>query len=128
MTARRPLLVVLAIAAVVPASALGAKAKPGTVAPTSAQRAAILKAFGDPGAAAPCLIIRLAASNSNYATVRFHFTKGCLRWAFNGENILKRGKHDHWSVAFEGSAYRCPLPRIPVHVQRQLGVCPVSAH
>jgi hypothetical protein len=124
MIARRLAPVALAIVAIVPTTALGSTASPRTVAPTSAQRAAIVKAFGDPGTAAPCLIVRLAASNHDYATVRFHSAKGCLRWAFDGKNVLKRGEHNHWSVAFEGSAYRCPLARIPRQVQRQLGVCP----
>jgi len=124
MPVRRLVLVALALAVVVPAGALGSKAKPRTVAPTSAQRAAIIKGFGDPGTAAPCLIVALAASNHGYATVRFRSAKSCLRWAFDGKNILKRASHNHWSVAFEGSAYRCPLARIPGLVQRQLGVCP----
>jgi hypothetical protein len=124
MTARRLVLAVLAIAVVVPATAVGSTAQPQTVAPTSAQRVAIVKAFGDPGSAAPCLIVRLAASNHNYATVLFRGRRGCTRWAFNGKNILKRGDHGRWRVAFEGSAYGCPLTRIPAPVQRQLGVCP----
>jgi hypothetical protein len=124
MTARRLTLVALALTLVVPASSLGSKAKPRTVAPTSAQRAAILKAFGDAGARAACLSVGLAASNRNYATVRFLPAKGCIRWAFNGKNILRRGDRDHWSIVFEASAYRCPLARIPAQVQRQLGVCP----
>jgi hypothetical protein len=124
MTTRRLALVVLAIVALLPGSALGSNAKPRTVAPTSPQRAAILNAFGGPAAAAPCLIVSLAAANHNYATVRFRSTKGCIRWAFNGKNILRRGNHDRWTVVFEGSSYRCPLARIPGQVQRQLGVCP----
>lgn len=124
MTAKRLVFGVLAIAAVMPASALGSKAKPTTVAPTTAQRAAIIRGFGDPGAASPCLIVRLAASNRNYATVRFRSTRRCQRWAFNGKNIIKRGRQGRWSVAFEGSAYGCPLARIPVQVQRDLGACP----
>jgi hypothetical protein len=123
MTARRLVLVVLAIAAVVPASALGSKAKPRTVAPTSAQRTAVLKAFGDPRAPAACLFVGLAASNRNYATVRFLPAKGCVRWAFNGRNVLRRGSRGRWSVVFEASAYRGPLARIPAQVQRQLGLC-----
>jgi hypothetical protein len=126
MASRRLVPAVLAIAAVVPATALGSKAKPGTVAPTSAQRAAIVNAFGDPVAAGSCLTVLLAASNHNYATVRFRSTKaGCIRWAFNGRNVLARGAHGHWRVVFAGSAYRCPVARIPGQVQRQLGVCPL---
>jgi hypothetical protein len=124
MIAPGPVLALLAVAALAPATALGSVARLRTVAPTSAQQAAIVKAFGAPRVAAPCLNVVLAASDHNYATVRFSARKGCLRWAFNGKNVLKRGGHDHWSVAFEGSAYRCPLARIPLLVQRQLEVCP----
>jgi hypothetical protein len=124
MSARRLGIVAVGIAVIAPAGALGAGTKPATVAPTSAERAAILKAFGDPAAAAPCLIARLAVSNHNYGTVRFRAKKSCRQWAFDGKNVFKRGKHDHWSSAFEGSSYRCPLPRIPRQVQRDLGVCP----
>jgi hypothetical protein len=124
MTAGRLLPIVLVTAAVQPAAALGLKARPGTVAATPAQRVAIIKAFGDPRAAAPCLTVGLAASNHSYATVRFRNRKGCQRWAFNGKNILKRARHNSWSVVFEGSAYRCPLARIPLQVQRDLGACP----
>jgi hypothetical protein len=124
MTPRRLVLAVLAILVVVPATAVGSTAQPQTVAPTYGQRVAIVRAFGDPASAVPCLIVRLAASNHSYATVLFRGTKGCMRWAFNGKNILKRGNHGRWNVAFEGSAYGCPLARIPGQVQRQLGVCP----
>lgn len=125
MSARRLMLVLLALAAVAPAGALGSNPKPRTVAPTRSERAAILKAFGNPSKAhAACLIVRLAASNHSYATVRFRARTSCRRWAFNGTNVLKRGKRDHWKVVFEGSAYRCPLRGIPTQVQRDLGVCP----
>jgi hypothetical protein len=95
-----------------------------TVAPTRAQRAAILKAFGDPGAPARCLGVRLAASDHAYATVRFHPLAGCNRWGFNGVNILKKQQSGRWKVLFEASSYICPRPRIPRQVQRDLGVCP----
>jgi hypothetical protein len=98
----------------------------GTVAPTAAQRAAILRAFGDPGAPARCLSVGLAASNHNYATVRFHPRRGCVRWGFNGVNVLQRQRTGAWKVRFEGSSYSCPRPRIPRQVQRDLGVCPES--
>ena len=71
MIARRLATAVITMAAVVPASALGSQAAPATVAPTPAEGAAIVKAFGDPIGAAPCLIVRLAAANNDYATVRF---------------------------------------------------------
>jgi hypothetical protein len=47
-----------------------------------------------------------------------------VRWAFNGTNVLVRSGDGKWKVLFEGSSYHCPLPRIPRHVQRDLGVCP----
>lgn len=111
------------IALVAPAIALGSKGK--TVAPTAAERAAILKAFGSRSKAeSACLIARLAASNRNYATVRLHAVRACKRWAFNGVNVVKRTTDNHWKVLFEGSSYACPLRRIPRQVQRDLGICP----
>lgn len=124
MTARRLGLAPLVVLLAAPPSALGSSSKPRTVAPTFAERAAILRAFGDPPTASPCLAPRLAASNRDYATVRFRTTKACRRWAFNGTNIFKRGKDDHWRLVGGGSAYHCPLPRIPAQVQRDLSVCP----
>jgi hypothetical protein len=94
------------------------------VAPATAQRAAILKAFGSPGAPARCLRVGLAASNHNYATVRFRPVSGCARWGFNGVNVLQRQPSGRWRVRFEGSSYSCPRPRIPRQVQRDLGICP----
>lgn len=105
----------------VPTAAVGSK--PATVAPTATQRSAILKAFGDKPAGWHCLSVRLAASNHTYATVRFVRSKGCRRYAFNGANIIRRRNDNHWKVLFEGSAYACPLPKIPRQVQRDLGVC-----
>ena len=112
----------LAITAVIPAVSLGSPAR--TVAPTDAQRAAILKAFGDPPAAASCLTVRLAASDRSYGRVRFRGIVRCRKWAFDGVNVFKRARDDRWKAVFEGSDYRCPLARIPRQVQRDLGVCP----
>lgn len=116
----------LALGALVPASALGSSAR--TVGPTPAQRAAILKAWAagtaPPRADAACLVVRLAASNHRYGTVRFRRTQTCEQhWAFNGVNVEKRARHGHWRVVFEGSAYQCPLARIPSQVQRDLKIC-----
>jgi hypothetical protein len=104
--------------------ALASRSTLRTVAPTPAQRAAILKAFGDPGAPTRCLSVGLAASNHAYATVRFHPRGGCARWGFNGVNVLQRQRSGAWKVRFEGSSYSCPRPRIPRQVQRDLGICP----
>jgi len=103
---------------------LASVATAATVAPTTAERAAIIKAFGDPNSAGSCLIVRLAASNHAYGEVRFRMKRSCQRWAFNGTNVLKRGSAGQWSVLFEGSSYQCPLARIPRQVQHDLGVCP----
>lgn len=113
---------VLTLCALGPAVALASK--PATVAPSASQRSAILKAFGVPRAGWRCMRVRLAASNHSYASVRFLGAKGCVRWAFNGMNVIKRKRDNHWSVLFEGSAFACPLSRIPRQVQRDLGVCP----
>jgi hypothetical protein len=114
--------VVMSLCVLGPAAALASK--PTTAAPTAKQRAAILRAFGVPTAGWRCLRVRLAASNHSYATVRFIGSKDCVRWAFNGSNVIKRKRDNHWAVLFEGSAFACPLSRIPRQVQRDLGVCP----
>jgi hypothetical protein len=101
-----------------------AHSAPRAVAPTPGQRATILRAFGDPGAPARCLGVRLAASDRAYATVRFHARSGCRRWGFNGVNVLRKVHAGHWKVAFAASSYTCPRPRIPRQVQRELGICP----
>ena len=124
MNAKRLVLAVLAIAAALPATALGSKFRLHEVAATPAQRAAIVKAFGDPPKAEPCLIVRLAASNHDYGTVRPRIITRCRRWQFNGVNVIKRVRDGHWKVVFEGSAFVCPVRRIPREVQRDLGVCP----
>lgn len=116
----RNVLIGLAAAAAValPTMAFGA-----TVSPTSAQKAAIIKAFGDPKSASSCLRVRLAASNHDYATVRPRTVRRCQRWAFDGVNALKRVRDNRWRIVFEGSAYRCPVAHIPRRVQRDLGIC-----
>ncbi len=121
MFVKRPtaILGALPLALVLASVAAGA-----TVAPAPAERTAIIQAFGDPTAASPCLTVRLAASNRHYGEVRFRTTQTCQRWAFNGTNVLKRGRAGHWAVVFEGSSYHCPLPRIPRQVQHDLSVCP----
>jgi hypothetical protein len=113
----------LAISAIVPVAALGSTTSK-TVAPTHAERTAMLKAFGDPSAAASCLTTRLAGSNHNYGSVFFVISKRCQRWAFNGRNVLKRGKQGNWHVVFEGSSYTCPRAKLPRQVQRDLSICP----
>ena len=125
---RRFAAVAIATAALVPATALASFASSQkTVVPTRAEHAEIVKAFGDPAAAAPCLITRLAAANHSYADVRFNGRKTCLEWAFNGVNILERVNATRWRIRFEGSAYKCPIANIPRAVQRDLGVCPYGA-
>jgi hypothetical protein len=95
-----------------------------TVGPTSAQRAGILAAVGDPPAAAPCLNVRIAASNPTYGTVLFSSRRSCTRWIANGVSVYHRVRGNHWRVVFASSSYRCPVPHLPRSVQRDLGVCP----
>jgi hypothetical protein len=116
-----PAVVLVVVLVLTTAIAAGAGAK--TVAPTRAQRAGVLKAFGDPPAASPCLIVRIAASQHNYGEVHFRTTRKCLKWAFNGVNVIEHVNGTRWRILFEGSAYKCPVARIPRSVQRDLGVC-----
>jgi hypothetical protein len=121
MSRRRTLIVLGLVAVSVPASALGVGSS--TAAPTPAQKAAIIKAFGDPKSASSCLDVLLAASNRNYATVRFRTAKGCRRWVFNGVDVEKQMSYNRWKVVFEGSSYRCPVAHVPRRVQRDLAIC-----
>lgn len=114
------MLIALTATAVIVLPALAAAA---TISPSRAQKAAIIKAFGDPKSASSCLTVRLAASNHNYATVRFRKVRSCRKWAFNGLNALRRVRDAHWKVVFEASAFRCPVANIPRQVQRDLGIC-----
>ena len=114
----------LTLTGVVVSNALASHSALHTVAPTRAQRAAILKAFGDPGAPARCLPVGLAASNHAFARVRYRPRTGCARWGFNGVNVLRKQRSGRWKVVFEASSYSCPRPRIPRQVQRDLGICP----
>ncbi|MGH2851605.1 MAG: hypothetical protein ACRDLP_13420 [Solirubrobacteraceae bacterium] len=118
---RRLVPVAAALAAIV---VLPSVATAATVAPSASARAAIVHVFGDPKAASPCLIVRLAASNHHYADVRFRHTSRCARWGFDGTNVIGPGGGARWKVLFEGSSYRCPVAHIPSGVQRDLGVCP----
>jgi hypothetical protein len=118
----------LALAVCAPPVALGSITRAGSVTATATERAAILKAWAAGTTLSRqhdgCLVVRLAASNHAYATVRFRRNRSCeRRWAFNGVNVEKRGRGDRWAVAFEGSAYRCPVARIPREVQREFGIC-----
>ena len=123
MSVRRIVSVPLAVVACVAVPSAVAASKASTVAPSATQRSAILKAFGERRAGWPCMTVRLAASNRDYASVRPSFSKACQRYAFNGTNVIKRTSDNHWKVLFEGSAYACPLAKIPRQVQRDLGVC-----
>jgi hypothetical protein len=121
---RPPIRIAGAVAAAATIGALASGAAAATVAPTPAERSAMIRAFGDPASAAPCLIVRLAASNRDYGEVRPRLTQSCSRYAFNGVNVLERTAGGRWRVLFEGSSYPCPVARVPRAVQHDLGVCP----
>lgn len=97
-----------------------------TVAPTRAQRAGILTAFGAPKAERPCVAVLIAAANANYGTIRFSAASPCRRWLANGVTVFHRVSGRRWTVVFAGSAYRCPVAHLPRAVQHDLGVCPLG--
>lgn len=98
---------------------------PGTIAPTPHERAAMLRAAGEPALADTCLIVRMAASNPDYGTVVVRSTADCGRWRSNGVSVYVRSQHGRWRLVFAGSAYKCPIADVPRSVQRDLGVCPL---
>lgn len=98
----------------------------GTITPTPAQRAGVLRALGDPPTADRCLQVQVAASNHSYATVRIISSKSCEKLQANGVSVYQRGSQGRWRLVFAGSAYRCPIAHVPQSVQRDLGVCPLA--
>jgi hypothetical protein len=105
-----------------------ARVSGATGTPTPGDTTRIVAAFGDPAAATGCLAVRLSASDPSYATIAFRSSPSkCLRWAFNGVNVLEQGASGTWRVVFEGSAYACPIAHVPESVQGDLGVCPLAA-
>jgi hypothetical protein len=98
---------------------------PGTIAPSSRERAAMLRAAREPALAGTCLIARVAASNPNYGTILVRSETDCARWQGNGVSVYERAQPDRWRLVFAGSAYKCPMMHVPRSVQRDLGVCPM---
>lgn len=101
---------------------------PGTIAPTSRERAAMLRAAGEPALADTCLIVRMAASDPNYGTITARSSTDCARWRSNGVSVYERAQHERWRLVFAGSAYKCPILDVPRSVQRDLDVCPMPGH
>jgi hypothetical protein len=113
----RGLLVLLAVAACLPAVANARRAAHGR------QASAILKAAGL-GANAPvkCFRIYISTVNTSWSTATFggSLKGGCSRVASNGVVVLhfKKGR---WRVVTDGSSFTCPLAgHIPTRVQHDL--------
>jgi hypothetical protein len=89
-------------------------------APTKQERAGIAKKVGVP---ARCLKIRVSTVNSRWASTHVRNARtSCRRWAADGIAVFKRRKAGGWRFVTAGSAFECPVPKVPPRVVEDLGI------
>ncbi len=119
---RRWLAAIVAIAALLPATALARQLA------TRSQHAAMVAA----GVAAhdinkqqgPCMQGWVSTVNRSYGMLIFTppWTAYCRKWAADGYALFHRVR-GHWRFVTAGSDLRCPIRGIPTRVARDLKVC-----
>jgi hypothetical protein len=110
----RPLLAALAALVLLPAIALADRP------PTERERAGIAKKVGVP---ARCLKIRVSTVNTRWAKTRIRVArKSCARWAADGIAVFKRRTGGGWRFITAGSAFDCPVPKVPPRVVADLHI------
>jgi hypothetical protein len=88
-------------------------------APSKRERAAIA---GSADVPKRCLRIRISTVNRRYASVYIrNARRSCRRWAADGVAVYKRGRA-RWRFVVAGSAFECPVPKVPRRVVRDLGI------
>ena len=116
------LIALLVTAVALPASALAHRRA------TRAERSAILAAVVGQHelskAQAACQIVTISTVNRNYAAVTWpaRLSRACMRVAANGV-IIEHRESGRWHFVTVGSAFRCPIKGVPIHVARDLAVC-----
>jgi hypothetical protein len=111
----RPLtaLLLLAAALALPAIAHADRA------PTRAEAARIAEVAGAPPR---CLKIRVSTVNSRWASAyRRNLRRGCRRYQADGVAVFRR-RSSGWRFVVAGSAFECPVPKVPKAVVRDLGI------
>ena len=110
----RSLLAALAALALLPAVALADRP------PTSHERAGLSNKVGVPGR---CLAIRVSTVNPRWAKTRIRLArKSCRRWAADGIAVFKRRTGGGWRFVTAGSAFDCPVPKVPPRVVEDLEI------
>ena len=89
-------------------------------APTKQERAGIAKKVGVP---ARCLRIRVSTVNTRWASTHVrNARRSCRRWAADGIAVFKRTKAGGWRFVTAGSAFDCPVPKVPPRVVEDLRI------
>jgi hypothetical protein len=101
----------------------GTVAAPGVAsadrAPTERERASIARAVDVPKR---CLKIRVSTVNRRWSAVRLRLAKrSCQRWAADGVAVYRR-RSGRWRFVVAGSAFECPVPKVPRRVVRDLDI------
>jgi hypothetical protein len=108
------LVAVAALATVVPVAAHADRP------PTKRERAGIANKVEVP---ARCLKIRVSTVNTRWAKMRLrNLRKSCQRWAADGVAVYKRRKDGGWRFVTAGSAFDCPVPKVPPRVVTDLHI------
>jgi hypothetical protein len=120
---RRRLPLILAVLALVPASA--AAHSLASAAQAKAIRATAVSAHQLSKQQAACQVVTISKVDRSYASLSWpaKLSSSCMKVAANGVVLLRDGAHG-WSVVTVGSAFHCPIKGIPTKVGRDLGVCP----
>ena len=82
--------------------------------PTKRERAGIAKKVGVP---ARCLRIRVSTVDTRWARMQIrNLRESCRRWAADGVAVYNRRKDGGWRFVTAGSAFDCPVPKVPPKV------------
>ena len=110
----RSLLAALAALALLPTTALADRP------PTKRERAAIGKGVDVP---VRCLKIRVSTVNTRWASMQVRsLRRSCRRWAADGVAVYKRRTSGGWRFVTAGSAFDCPVPKVPPKVVEDLHI------
>jgi hypothetical protein len=88
--------------------------------PTPSPKAAVALAYRYPAA---CLTVTFSAADPAYARVALDRASPCWRYGVYAITVFHRAAGS-WREVVDRTSYSCPLRRLPMVVQHQLGVCP----
>ena len=113
------------LAAVLAASLTLAASAEARRTPTPGERAGVARAVGVP---ARCLFIRVSSVDRRYASAVIRNRKrSCRRWAADGVAVFRKRSQGRWRFVTAGSAFDCPVPKVPERVVRDLRISCIPA-